>query len=124
VPVRLLRLLSTLLLGVAVAQAGFGSGYLGGSRGLLALHFGNAFLVVGMVVACLVAAVIYRRAGGPTWPATFAAALLAVAAVQILLGESSIVGAHVFLGVLYLCAVTVYCSYLWRHRPAARAAAR
>lgn len=117
-PVRLLRILSTVLLGVAVAQAGFGSGYLGGSRGLLEFHEVNAFVVLGSVLACLVAAVWYRRSGGPGWPLAFAAALLAVGLVQVALGETAIVGLHIFLGVLYLCGVTTYCSYLWRHQPA------
>jgi hypothetical protein len=42
-----------------------------------------------------------------------------VAVVQIILGRSGTTGAHVFLGVLYLSGVTTYCSYLWRHQPAA-----
>ena len=118
-PVRLLRVLSTVLLGFAIGQAGFGSGYLGGNPDLLIIHYINAFLVVGLVVACLVGGVLYRRAGGPLWPLIFAAALLAVAVVQIVLGRSNITGAHVFVGVLFLCGVTTFCSYLWRHRPAA-----
>ncbi len=116
-PVRLLRVLSTALLGFALGQAGFGSGYLGGNANLLIIHYINAFLVVGLVVACVVGGVLYRRAGGPLWPLVFAAALLAVAVVQIVLGRSNITGAHVFVGVLFLCGVTTFCSYLWRHRP-------
>ena len=116
-PVRLLRVLSTVLLAFAIGQAGFGSGIVGGNADLTVVHFINSFLVVGMVVACLVGGVLYKQAGGPVWPVLFAAALLVVAVVQIILGRSGIVGAHVFLGVLYLCAVTTFCSYVWRHQP-------
>ena len=124
-PVRLLRTLSTVLLGFAIGQAGLGSGYAGSvlagaGNGLLEqIHYINAFFVVGMVVACVVAAVQYRRAGGPTWPLIFAGALLAVAVPQIMLGTANLAGPHIFLGVLYLCAVTSFCSYMWRHQPKA-----
>lgn len=118
-PVRLLRVLSTVLLGFAIAQAGFGAGFLDGNADLLVIHYINAFLVVGLVVACVVAGVLYRRAGGPIWPLAFPATLLIIAVLQIVLGRSQILGAHVFLGVLYLCGVTTYCSYMWRHKPSA-----
>ena len=118
-PVRLLRILSTVLLGIAIGQAGLGSGYIGGNPNLLVVHYINAFLVVGMVVACVVGGVLYKRAGGPMWPLIFALVLLVVAVLQIVLGRAELAGAHVFLGVLYLSAVTTYCSYLWRHQPKA-----
>lgn len=107
--------------GFAIGQAGLGSGYLGsGDEFLIEIHYINAFLVVGMVVACLVAAVLYRRAGGPMWPLIFAGVLLVIAVPQIILGESGARGAHVFLGVLYVAAVTTFCSYMWRHKPSAK----
>lgn len=124
-PVRLLRTLSTVLLGFAIGQAGLGSGYAGSvlagaeNQLLEQIHYINAFFVVGMVVACVVAAVQYRRAGGPTWPLIFAGSLLVVAVPQIILGTAELGGAHIFLGVLYLCAVTSFCSYMWRHQPKA-----
>lgn len=118
-PVRLLRTLSTVLLGFAVGQAGLGSGYIGNAdEFLIRIHYINAFLVVGMVVACVVASVQYRRGGGPAWPLTFAVILLVVAVPQIILGRAELRGAHVFLGVLYVAAVTTFCSYMWRHKPA------
>lgn len=124
-PVRLLRTLSTVLLAFAIGQAGLGAGYLGSDDELLKqIHYINAFLVVGMVVACIVAGVQYRKEGGPLWPLIFAATLLAVAVPQIILGTNEVVGAHVFLGVLYISAVTSFCSYMWRHQPSGKFAAR
>ncbi len=38
--------------------------------------------------------------------------------MQITLGFLGALSGHVFLGVLYLCTATAYCSYTWRHRPA------
>lgn len=118
-PDRLLRTLTTVLLVFAVGQAGLGAGYIGnGDEFLIRIHYINAFLVVGMVIACIVAGVLYRRAGGPAWPLVFAILLLVVAVPQIILGSTGVKGAHVFLGVLYVSAVTTFCSYMWRHKPA------
>ena len=47
-----LRILSTLLLAFAVAQAGLGSGYLDGGRGLLIAHATNAFAVLVLTASC------------------------------------------------------------------------
>ena len=37
--------------------------------------------------------------------------------VQLSLGFAGVRGGHVFFGVLFLCAVTTYCSYTWRLLP-------
>ncbi len=120
---RALRTGSTVLLVVAVAQAGFGAG-LGASliarpksEVLEAMHQGNAWLVVLVAVACTVVGVRLRRQGGPSWPLVFAASLAAGGVLQAVLGQLRVVGPHLFLGVLYLCAVTTFCSYAWRYAP-------
>lgn len=123
--VRLLRILATVLMGVAISQAGFGSGLIAtlvdppASAGLDAAHSVNAYAVLAVTVVCVIASVRYRREGGPAWPLWFALSLLAASVLQVTLGSLEVVGAHVFVGVLLLCAVTTYCSYLWRHQPAA-----
>ena len=125
-PVRLLRVLATVLLAVALGQAGFGSGLVATlveppeSELLGTVHSLNAWLVLSTAAVCVVASARYRRAGGPAWPLWFALAILGAAGVQVTLGVLGVVGAHVFLGVLLLCAVTTYTSYLYRHEPAAR----
>ncbi len=122
---RALRTGSTVLLAVAVAQAGFGAG-LGASliarpksEVLEAIHQGNAWLVVLVAVACTVIGARLRRQGGPQWPLVVAAGLAAGGVLQAVLGLLRVVGPHLFLGVLYLCAVTTFCSYAWRYTPSA-----
>ncbi|MGL5867393.1 MAG: hypothetical protein ACRCYX_16235 [Dermatophilaceae bacterium] len=121
--VRLLRVLATVLLGVAIGQAGFGSGLIATlvrppeSEGLETAHSIVAYVLLSTTVFCALAAERYRRDGGPAWPGWSAGCLLGVITLQVTLGSLDILGAHVFLGVLLLCAVTTYCSYLWRHQP-------
>jgi hypothetical protein len=122
--VRLLRVLATVLMGVAIGQAGFGSGLIATlvdppeSEGLETAHSVVAYLVVTASVLCAIASERYRREGGPSWPLWFAMSLVGAGTLQVALGSFEIIGAHVFVGVLLLCAVTTYCSYLWRHQPA------
>ena len=121
---RSLRIATTVLFALALGQAGFGSGLAASlitrpkSEALETAHLVNAYLVVTAVVVCLVASLLLRRDEGTSWPLWFAVALLVVVVLQIVLGTQRVVGAHLYLGVLYLCAVTTYCSYAWRHRPA------
>jgi hypothetical protein len=116
-----LRILSTILLAFAVGQAGLGSGFLDeGSRGLLVAHTTNAFAVVVLSVLAAVFGLTSRRAGGPGWVFFLPVALVIASVVQLSLGFAGIRGGHVFFGVLYLCAVTTYCSYTWRLLPADR----
>jgi hypothetical protein len=122
---RQLRIWSTVLLAVAIGQAGFGSGLAASlvarpkSDLLETLHQVNAWAVLAVAAICAVVAGLYRRQGGPSWPLAFAASLVAAAILQAILGTLRIVGAHLFLGVLLLCAVTTFCSYAWRHQPSA-----
>jgi hypothetical protein len=115
-----LRILSTLLLAFAVAQAGLGSGYLDGGRGLLIAHATNAFAVLVLTVLSTVFGFAYRRSGGPSWAFYLPLALLVAVVVQLGLGFAGVRGFHVFWGVLYLCGVTTYCSYSYRLLPGDR----
>ena len=116
-----LRILSTVLLAFAVAQAGLGSGYLDeGSRVLIVAHLTNAFAVVVLSVLAAVFGFSARRSGGPAWVFVLPAALAVASVVQLSLGFAGVRGGHVFFGVLFLCAVTTYCSYTWRLLPAGR----
>ncbi len=121
--VRQLQIWSTVLLGVAIGQAGFGSSFGASliardkSELLETLHARNAMLVILVAAVCTVVAALYRRRGGPTWPLVFAVCLVLGAILQTALGEGRVVALHLFFGVLYLCAVTTFCSYAWRHQP-------
>ena len=121
--VQQLRIWSTVLLGVAIAQAGFGSGFGASliardkSDALEAMHRWNAWLLIVVAAVCVVVAAMYRRQGGPRWPLVFAACLFGGGLLQAMLGSFRVVGVHLFVGVLFLCAVTTFCSYAWRHQP-------
>ena len=122
-----LRILSTVLLAFAVAQAGLGSGYLDNVRDgvpvggpvdpLLIAHVTNAFAVLVLTILAAVFGFSYRRGGGPGWTFYLPLIMVAMAAIEITLGFAQVRGGHVFWGVLYLCVVTIYCSYTWRLRP-------
>ena len=122
-----LRILSTVLLAFAVAQAGLGSGsldeILGGARvgghlpPLLIAHATNAFAVLVLTILAAVFGFSYRRGGGPGWTFYLPLIMVAMAGVQITLGFSHLTGGHIFRGVLYLCVATAYCSYTWRLKP-------
>ncbi|MFI5074877.1 MAG: hypothetical protein ACHP7G_07690 [Actinomycetales bacterium] len=124
-----LKIWSTVLLCVAVAQAGLGSG-LGASliardksELLEKLHSFNAIVVIVVAAVCVVLAAVHLRRGGARWPLVFAASLALGAILPMILGEVRVVGPHLFVGVLLLCAVTTFCSYAWRHLPSGSAVA-
>jgi hypothetical protein len=124
VQIKQLRILSAVLLGFAIAQAGLGSGYLGGSgSALLIAHATNAFAVLVLTALAAIFGFNYRRAGGPGWVFFLPVAMLVMAGIQITLGFAGMRGIHVFWGVLFLCAATAFCSNIWRHRPTATARA-
>ena len=73
--------------------------------------------MIAVAAVCAVVAALYRRQGGPRWPLVFALSLVGGAVLQMLLCTNRVVAVHLFVGVLYLCAVTTFCSYAWRHQP-------
>ena len=115
--IKQLRILSTVLLAFAIAQAGLGSGYLDGVEPLLIAHLTNAFAVLILTILSAVLGFYFRRAGGPSWAFFLPLAMVAMAGIQITLGFAGVKGGHVFWGVLYLCTVTTFCSYCWRLKP-------
>lgn len=125
VQIKQLRILSTVLLAFALAQAGLGSGYLdvsaapGETSALLIAHATNAFAVLVLSILSAVFGMNFRRSNGPQWSFFLPLAIVIVAGIQITLGFAAVRGGHVFTGVLLLCLVTVFCSYTWRHRTTA-----
>jgi uncharacterized membrane protein AbrB (regulator of aidB expression) len=116
--IKQLRILSTVLLAFAIAQAGLGSGFLDGVEPLLIAHLTNAFAVLILTILSAVLGFYFRRAGGPAWTFFLPLAMVAMAGIQIALGVSGeVLGGHIFWGVLYLCTVTTFCSYCWRLKP-------
>lgn len=115
--IKQLRILATVLFAFAIGQAGLGSGYLDDIKPLLIAHATNAFAVLVLTVLAAVFGFNYRRVGGPGWTFFLPLVMVGMVALQITLGFAEIRGAHVFSGVLYLCAATAYCSYTWRLKP-------
>jgi hypothetical protein len=117
----LLQTEATVLMSLAIGQAGLASGFLTGSPGLLAVHRVNAVVMVVLTVLTCASAAVYWRSGGPRWPAAAAVTLLVVEVIQVALARSGVAGLHIFLGVLFVTAATVYTSYLFRsaHPPSA-----
>jgi hypothetical protein len=117
VQLKQLRILSTVLLAFAVGQAGLGSGYLDGGRWLLIAHAINAFAVLVLTIVSAAIGYALRRSGGPSWTFYFPLVLVIVTSIQMALGFTGMRSIHVFLGILLLSAITMFCSYSWRLQP-------
>ena len=109
-----LRIAATVLMSLAIGQAGLAAGFIGGQEALKPVHGVNALVLVVGTVALVVAAIVYRRGGGGRWPALVGAILLAVEIIQLLLARAEVVGAHIFLGILFVVLATLLTSYLFR----------
>ncbi len=105
---------ATVLMSLAIGQAGLASAFLTGHKALKDVHEVNGFVVAALTVATVVSAFLYTRRGGPRWTVAAAALLLVVEVAQIGLGEADAAGPHIFLGVLFVVAATLYTSYLFR----------
>ncbi len=105
---------ATILMTLAIGQAGLAAGFLDGSKGLKAVHGVNAIVIAAVTVTLLVTALVYRRGGGARWPVLGAAILVVVEAAQITMGSVEIKGPHIFLGVIFTVLATLLTSYLFR----------
>lgn len=105
---------ATLLMSLAIGQAGLAAAFITGRDALKKVHEINAFVVGTLVVITLLTAIAYRRTGGPRWPVGVSALLVVLTAAQITLGLIEVAGAHIFVGVLYVVSVTLFTSYLFR----------
>jgi hypothetical protein len=109
-----LRVQATVLMSLAIGQAGLAAGFLDGQAGLRPVHGAGGDLVVALGAVLLLTAAGYRRAGGPWWPAAVTGLLLLVGLGQLWSGHGGLTGLHVFTGVLYVTAATLLTSYLFR----------
>ena len=109
-----LRAEATVLMSLAIGQAGLASGFLGGSSGLKPVHGVNAVIISVVTVGTLLTAIAYQRAGGPRWPVLAAAILVLVEVLQITLARLGVTGLHIFVGVLFVVMATLLTSYLFR----------
>ncbi len=105
---------ATILMTLAIGQAGLAAGFIGGTPSLKIIHGINAYLLVTVTIALLILAVLYQRSGGPRWPLLAVGIITLVEILQIILGRLEVVGAHIFLGVLFVVMATLLTSYLFR----------
>jgi hypothetical protein len=109
-----LRVEATVLMSLAIGQAGLAAGFLTSQPSLRSVHGINAYLLVSVAVAVLITASLYQRRGGPRWPVLAAIILLVVEALQIMFARLGAAGPHIFLGVLFVVMATLLTSYLFR----------
>jgi len=109
-----LQIEATVLMSLAIGQAGLAAGFLGGDEGLKPLHGANAYALLALIVAVLLTAIAYRRGGGPRWPVLAGAILLVIETLQLVLARAEVVGLQIFCGVLFVVLATLVTSYLFR----------
>lgn len=109
-----LRIEATVLMSLAIGQAGLAAGFLSGDGGLEPIHGINAYVLLGTTVVVTATAALYRRAGGPRWPVLAGVILLLVETGQLVLAGLDAVGLHIFCGVLFVVMATLLTSYLFR----------
>lgn len=105
-PLLALQIEATVLMSLAIGQAGLAAGFLGGDEGLKPLHGANAYALLALIVAVLLTAIAYRRGGGPRWPVLAGAILLVIETLQLVLARAEVVGLHIFCGVLFVVLAT------------------
>jgi len=109
-----LRIEATVLMSLAIGQAGLAAGFLGGQEALKPVHGANAFVLLAVTVVLVLTAAVHRRRGGGRWPVLAGTILLAVEITQLLLARADVVGAHIFLGIVFVVLATLVTSYLFR----------
>jgi len=118
-----LQVAATVLMSLAIGQAGLASGFITGRSDLRPIHGLNALIMTVLTVVILVLAILHQRGGGPRWPVAVALILLVVEILQMTLARVGAAAPHIFLGILFVVTTTVYTSYLFRSgvRPLRRA---
>lgn len=109
-----LRIEATVLMSLAIGQAGLAAGFLTSQPPLRSVHEINAYLLVTTTVAILITAIGYQRGGGPRWAVLAGVILLVVETLQIVFARLGATGPHIFLGVLFVVMATLLTSYLFR----------
>jgi hypothetical protein len=114
-PLGLFRVVATLFALATVLQPFLAGIFLSGSFSALTMHEITGQAVGGLGVLDLICAVLlWRVRGGSSIPVRFAAALLAMAVLQIFMGYGRILALHVPLGVAMVIGVGRLAVYAWR----------
>ncbi|MGY1874912.1 hypothetical protein [Nocardia gipuzkoensis] len=114
-PLPLFRATATTAAVLVFAQAALAGGFLAGHFEALAMHSRNGGLLALVFLGQPVCAVLlWRRGGGPAWPARTAVLQLAIAASLIPLGEERVLAVHIPLAVGLSIGTALLVSWAWR----------
>ncbi|MER7466776.1 hypothetical protein [Streptomyces sp. NPDC097981] len=124
-PLRLMRTATTLVLLDTLAQAALAGLFVTGDLDLLTWHSANADVLTALTLLLTAAAVlVWRRPGGPAWPAAASAALAVLVGAQQGLGEARVLAAHMPLGMAIFGLATALMCWSWAFSPGPGSAAR
>lgn len=113
-PLVIARATSATLAILALAQAVFAGGFLGGRYDALLLHSAGAKATTLLSVVQVVVLVIVSRTGGPRWPIAGATLVTILFVAEFASGELRLTGLHVPLGVLLIVGVIQLTASVWR----------
>lgn len=108
------RATSATLAILAVAQAAFAGGFLGGQYNALALHSAGAKVTTVLSVVQVVVLVIVSRRGGPRWPIAVATLVTVLFVAEFASGELRLTALHVPLGVMLIVGIFQLTASVWR----------
>jgi hypothetical protein len=114
-PLGLFRLTTAAAAVLAFNQAIFAGQFLSGRYGSLLLHRDLSTYTVAVIAAAVLAAILWRAAGGgPGWPIPATIALFALTALQTFLGYRLVLAVHVPLGVAVIVLLIALAVTAWR----------
>lgn len=114
-PLPLFRATVTMAAVLVFAQAALAGGFLAGHFEALAMHSRNGGLVAlvfGVQLGCAV--LLWRKGGGPAWPALAAVIQLSIAGALIPLGAERVLAVHIPLAVALTIGTALLVSWAWR----------
>ncbi|MFE5584788.1 hypothetical protein [Kitasatospora sp. NPDC056531] len=114
-PFIVIRVTSTLLALLGLAQTTFAGSFLNGQYDMLKVHQVNAMVLGGVALIQAITGVLVKATGkGPGWPVWVSLVLVAAIAGQIRLGFTQVLAAHVTLGVLVVAGIVLMAGWAWR----------
>lgn len=108
------RVTSATLAGVAVVQAVFAGGFLGGQYDALMLHSLGARASTLLSVVQLIVLWFVTRTGGPRWLIAVGALVTVLLVAEFASGELRLTGLHIPLGVLLIAGILQLTASVWR----------
>lgn len=108
------RALTTVESLLIFGQAALAGQFLGGNPDALNWHQINAYLTFLGAIGLIVAAAVFWRRGGPSWPTAVSVLLLVAVVLQTAVGYARQLGLHVPLGVALFGLILALLFGAWR----------